>query len=144
MTSCSVRCADWNNQSDQQALRDIRYEVFVTEQNVPESLEWSDDQGNCVHAIAFDENGQAIGTARLDPDAHIGRMAVKSSQRGLGVGRALLRFLVEQAKSRGEKEVQLSAQTHAIEFYRQEGFEAFGPEFMDAGIPHRSMLKNLV
>jgi len=79
MTKCHVRLADWNNQEDQQALRDIRFDVFVSEQNVPESLEWTGDDGDYVHALAFDENAQPIGTARLDSDAHIGRMAVRST-----------------------------------------------------------------
>lgn len=143
MTRCNVRLADWHNTVDQEALRSVRFDVFVQEQKVPESLEWTGDDGDCVHALAFDNEGQVIGTGRLDPDSHIGRMAVRQSDRGLGAGRALLEFLVEQAKKRGDQEVLLSAQTHALEFYKREGFEAYGPEFMDAGIAHRAMLKML-
>ena len=144
MPKCNVRLADWHNEADQDALRSVRFEVFVQEQNVPESLEWTGDDGHCIHALAFNNEGQAIGTGRLDPDSHIGRMAVKQSDRGSGAGKALLQFLVEQAKQRGDKEVLLSAQTHAIKFYQREGFESYGPEFMDAGIAHRAMLKTLV
>ncbi len=143
MTKCNVRLADWHNTVDQTALRSVRFDVFVQEQKVPESLEWTGDDGDCVHALAFDGEGQIIGTGRLDPDSHIGRMAVRQSNRGLGAGRALLQFLVEEAKKRGDKEVLLSAQTHALVFYQREGFEAYGPEFMDAGIAHRAMLKML-
>lgn len=143
MTRYRVRLADWHNTEDQEALRCVRFEVFVQEQKVPESLEWTGDDGDCVHALAFDNEGQVIGTGRLDPDSHIGRMAVRQSDRGSGAGRALLQFLVEEAKQRGDKEVLLSAQTHALVFYQREGFEVYGPEFMDAGIAHRSMLKTL-
>ena len=143
MTKCSVRLADWHNPADQEALRSVRFDVFVQEQNVPEALEWTGDEGDCIHALAFDNEGQAIGTGRLDPDSHIGRMAVRQPGRGTGTGRALLQFLVDQAKQRGDKEVLLSAQTHALVFYQREGFEAYGPEFMDAGIAHRAMLKML-
>jgi len=143
MTEAKVRQANWHNGEDQSALRKIRYEVFVQEQNVPEELEWTGDDGHCIHALAFDATDQVIGTGRLDPDGHIGRMAVKSTSRGLGAGKALLVFLVEQARQRGDKEVQLNAQTHALAFYQREGFEAYGPEFQDAGIAHRAMIKTL-
>ena len=143
MTRCNVRLADWHSTIDQEALRTVRFEVFVQEQKVPESLEWTGDDGDCVHALALDHEGRVIGTGRLDPDSHIGRMAVRQSDRGSGAGRALLQYLVAHAKKRGDKEVLLSAQTHALAFYQREGFEAYGPEFMDAGIAHRAMLKML-
>ncbi len=140
---CTVRLADWRDTEHQEALRQIRYQVFVVEQNVPAELEWTGDDSDCVHALAYDADGLAVGTGRLDTDGHVGRMAVLSAQRGTGTGRALLQFLVQQARKRGDKEVILNAQTHAVGFYQREGFEAYGPEFMDAGIPHRAMLKTL-
>jgi len=142
--SCRVALANWHNEDEQNTLRQLRFEVFVQEQNVPEELEWTGDDGDCIHAIAFDNaSGNAIGTGRLDNDGHIGRMAVLKSARGSGIGRSLLKFLVQQAQKRGDREVQLNSQTHAMDFYKREGFEAYGPEFMDAGIPHRAMLKTL-
>lgn len=140
---CHVQLADWYQPEQQNILRSLRFEVFVQEQNVPEELEWTGEDGDCVHAIAYDNAGQAIGTGRLDNDGHIGRMAVLKSARGVGAGRSLLQFLIQQAKLRGDKEVHLNAQTHAMDFYKREGFEAYGPEFMEAGISHRAMLKTL-
>jgi predicted GNAT family N-acyltransferase len=35
--------------------------------------------------------------------------------------------------------VLLSAQVHAIGFYRAEGFETEGPVYEEAGIPHQGM-----
>ncbi|MEO0503034.1 MAG: GNAT family N-acetyltransferase, partial [Pseudomonadota bacterium] len=37
----------------------------------------------------------------------------------------------------------LGAQTHALSFYEKLGFEAFGPVYDDAGIPHRDMERAL-
>ena len=37
----------------------------------------------------------------------------------------------------------LHAQTSATGFYQRHGFHALGEEFMDAGIPHRYMERNL-
>jgi len=119
--------------------RPIREIVFVEEQGVARELEWDDKDANCDHAVAFDGNGRAIGTARLLPDARIGRMAVLKEWRGLGVGAALLRAMLARARDKGMTEVTLHAQTHAADFYRKFGFDARGDEFLEAGIPHVGM-----
>src|SRR3546814_19968327 len=78
---------------------------------------------NCGHAVAYDEQGRALGTGRLLPDAHIGRMAVRSGCRGAGVGSMLLAALIEEARRRHYMEVVLSAQLHAQDFYAGHGFK---------------------
>lgn len=114
----------------------IRREVFVVEQHVPEALELDELDAVCVHAVAYDEAGSAMGTGRLLPDAHIGRMAVLKPWRGRGVGAQLLLTLMEVAQHRGEREVVLSAQLSAQAFYARYGFQAEGDTYMDAGIEH--------
>jgi predicted GNAT family N-acyltransferase len=44
---------------------------------------------------------------------------------------------------RGLTAVDLHAQTHALGFYERLGYQAYGPEFPDAGIPHRAMRRDL-
>lgn len=121
----------------------IRMEVFVQEQKVP--LEEEVDAMDAVsdHAVAFDSTGAAIGTGRLLPDGHIGRMSVRKLARGLGVGSAILRALVERARKRNLHAVALHAQTHARDFYVQHGFVAEGDAFDEANIPHILMRRNL-
>jgi len=136
MTEFSVRRADWNR--DRETLREIRTRVFVEEQNVPPELEWDGLDERCVHMLAT-VNAVAIGTGRLTPDGHIGRMAVLADWRGRGVGKALLENLTNAAIERGDTSCQLNAQLTAIGFYERFGFSAHGDTFMDAGIPHRSM-----
>ena len=118
--------------------RRIRFAVFVDEQGVPAELEMDDMDARCLHALAF-EAGAAVGTGRLLPDGHIGRMAVMQPWRGRGVGAALLRRLIEAARERGDAEVLLSAQVHALAFYRAHGFRAHGEVYDEAGIPHQAM-----
>jgi len=120
----------------------VRMVVFVEEQRVPAELEMDERDAACVHAIAFDGE-RAIGTGRLLPDGHIGRMAVLKAFRGKGVGGEILEALVEAARRRGEREIVLSAQTHALAFYRAHGFEAFGAEYEEAGLPHQDMRRAL-
>ena len=123
--------------------RPIREIVFVEEQGVARELEWDDKDANCDHAVAFDGNGRAIGTARLLPDARIGRMAVLKEWRGLGVGAALLRAMLARARDKGMTEVTLHAQQQAADFYRRFGFREQGGEFQEAGIPHVEMRLHL-
>ena len=80
-----------------------------------------------------------MGTGRLLPDGHIGRMAVLPTARGQGVGSALLRSLMEEARRRGHPRAVLSAQTHAIPFYQRHGYSVIGQEYLDCGIPHVDM-----
>ncbi len=128
---------DWDTlQKDAQA---VRYAVFVVEQKIPAELEWDVMDDQSLHAVAYDAQQQAIGTGRLLPDGHIGRMAVLGSARNLGVGADILRLLMEQAKKRGDASVRLNAQQTAEKFYAREGFVRDGEIFMEAGIAHICM-----
>jgi predicted GNAT family N-acyltransferase len=121
----------------------IRFAIFVGEQNVPAGIELDEKDAECMHAVAFDEAGKAIGTGRLLPDGHIGRMAVVKEWRRRGVGALILNALIEEARKRGHKEVMLSAQLQAAEFYREHGFEAEGKVYQEAGILHQAMRRKL-
>lgn len=132
-----VRAAVWAR--DEEALRLIRFAVFVVEQRVPEDLEWDGIDARCEHAIAEDGAGSPVGCGRLLPDGHIGRMAVLREWRDRGVGGALLEHFIALARERGHAVARLNAQTRAIPFYEAHGFAATGDEFDDAGIPHRAM-----
>ncbi len=117
----------------------VRHAVFVEEQKVPAEIELDGFDPVSVHALAFDREGRVLGTGRLLPDGHIGRMAVLRRSRGTGVGSALLQALLQEARARGDRKVLLSAQAHAIPFYERFGFVAEGEEYDDAGIAHRMM-----
>jgi len=125
----------------------IRFEVFVAEQGVPREIELDEMDSSSLHALAREAGGRVVGTGRLLPAeteagravSHIGRMAVLREMRGRGVGAALLRALIGAARERGDAEIVLSAQTHAIGFYRAHGFREEGAQYMEAGIAHRSM-----
>ena len=120
----------------------IRFQVFVREQRVPAEIELDDMDAPSLHAIAF-ENEKAIGTGRLLPDGHIGRMAILKEWRRRGIGAAILKALIDAAERRGDREIVLSAQLHAVEFYRTHGFEPVGDVYEEAGIPHQAMVRAL-
>lgn len=140
LTPFTFRRADWDR--DCASVRKVREAVFVKEQNVPPELEWDGIDPKCVHIVA-EVNGVAIGTGRLLPDGHIGRMAVLPQWRGQGVGTVMLNMLLDIARKNGLKQIVLHAQSHALDFYTRAGCRPVGEEFMEAGIAHRQMIKVL-
>lgn len=136
----TVRLGSWDELS---ALASpIRFTVFVDEQKVPVELELDEFDPLSCHALAL-AGDEAIGTGRLLPDGHIGRMAVLAAWRGRGVGALLLQALIDEAKRRGMARVVLNAQTHALGFYARFGFVPEGEEYEEAGLPHRTMSRSL-
>lgn len=136
-----VHLLDWAQARGE--ARPIRETVFVEEQGVPLAIEMDEFDAISEHAIAIATGALAVGTGRLLPDGHIGRMAVLKAWRGQGIGARLLEVLVQRAIQRGFAEVILNAQTYAVPFYEKAGFIAEDAEFMDAGIPHIAMRRVL-
>ncbi|MBT2412173.1 GNAT family N-acetyltransferase [Streptomyces sp. ISL-12] len=149
-----VRVAE--DPADREACFAVRKEVFVAEQGVDEEIEYDAYDAVATHVLAVREDGVPLGTGRLltgdaaagktGGDAGVGslgRLAVTRAARGLGVGAALVRAIEDAARARGLTAVDLHAQTHALGFYERLGYTAYGPEFPDAGIPHRAMRRVL-
>ncbi|MDH6449287.1 MULTISPECIES: GNAT family N-acetyltransferase [unclassified Streptomyces] len=149
-----VRIAE--DPADRESCFAVRKEVFVGEQGVPEDIEYDAYDAVAVHVLAVREDGVPLGTGRLlygeaaagktggeVSVGSLGRLAVTREARGLGVGAALVAAVEDAARARGLTAVDLHAQTHALGFYERLGYEAYGPEFPDAGIPHRAMRRVL-
>lgn len=124
----------------------IRRAVFIEEQAVPAHEEVDGLDDTCLHYIMTDA-GAPIATARvlaMDHIAKIQRVAVLKERRGNGTGKALMRGLLKDLRANhGFASAKLGSQTHAIGFYESLGFVVEGPEYDDAGIPHRDMLRDL-
>lgn len=127
---------DWNTLGEAAGV--IRRIVFIEEQHVSQEEEWDGRDPDCLHFLAR-IGPRPVGTARLLPDGHIGRVAVLSDQRGNGIGLALMVAAIEAARDKELEGVELAAQLHALPFYEQFGFSAYGEVFMEAGIAHRNM-----
>jgi YbgC/YbaW family acyl-CoA thioester hydrolase len=140
-----VRLGTWDEIGREAQV--IRTAVFVQEQQIPADMEWDAADASCVHAVAYNRFGMALGTGRLlehSPGvAKIGRMAVLQILRGADIGRALLDALLDCARQRGEREVLLHAQSSAAGFYARAGFMTRGSPFEEAGIAHVEMVRAL-
>lgn len=127
---------------DMPAVFALRHEVFVVGQGVPAELELDELDAVSDHAVAL-VDGTVVGTGRLLPSATIGRMAVTEAARGSGIGAAVLECLEQRARERGFPVVELHAQVHAAGFYDKAGYTPYGEVYLEAGIEHLSMRKQL-
>ena len=119
----------------------IRRKVFVEEQNIPENIEMDDElvQSICVCAIL---NKQYVGTARYRETSSgikLERFAVLKEYRGLGVGKALVKFILDNLDQ--DRDIYLHAQEAVVDFYLLLGFKKVNDRFYEAEIPHWKMIK---
>ncbi len=140
-TGLQVRTGAWTLVGPQAA--EVRTRVFVQEQGIPAEMEWDEDDATALHAVVTGPPGQALGTGRLLQAApglaKIGRVAVLAECRGQGLGRLVMRTLMQAAADRGDREVVLHAQRSAEAFYCDLGFSPRGEPFDEVGIPHIEM-----
>ncbi len=132
--------------TDLAACRALRRTVFIEEQGVSEADEIDGLDGEATHLLAT-LAGTPAGSARLfvrGDTGKIGRVCVLAPHRGHGIGAALIRAAMDHFRTvPGVTLAKLGSQTHAIAFYEALGFTAIGPEYDDAGIPHRDMTCDL-
>ena len=120
---------------------ELRREVFIVEQNVPEDVERDDYDATATHVVAL-LDGNVVGVLRilfLSEHVKIGRVAVARAARGHGIATLLMNFAMAFARDRGETKFYLTAQTDKLALYEKLGFTAFGDEFQDGGMPHLAM-----
>ena len=123
----------------------LRRAVFIDEQGIPEAEEIDDLDAQALHVLGWIDD-QPVATARMFLDGangKIGRVCVLSQARGTGAGAAIMRGAIDVLRERGVRKIKLSSQSYAIPFYEKLGFVAYGPEYPDAGIPHRDMVLEL-
>jgi predicted GNAT family N-acyltransferase len=126
------------------ALREL---VFCGEQGVSIEEEHDGRDEDALHLVALDPaGGRVVGTLRVLRDgdvAKVGRVAVERSWRRRGIAARMLREALAQAERDGARTARLAAQIDAIALYEQAGFQIVSPEFLDAGIVHVWMSRDL-
>jgi len=125
----------------------IRKKVFVEEQNVSLEEEIDQYEEDATHFLLYSDQDQPIGAGRfrvIDEFGKVERICVLTEQRGTGAGKHIMESIEAYAHEAGINKLKLNAQTHAIPFYEKLGYEIVSEEFLDAGIPHRTMVKTLM
>lgn len=140
LNQVKIKRVTWQNAENE--LRAVRTPVFIEEQFVTHEFEWDEIDADAVHLLAKFEN-QPIACLRIIDFQKIGRMAVLKHWRGMGLGTTLLLAAIKICKKHGSKYIYLSAQTHAIDFYKKAGFKQISDEYCDVDIPHVDMQLDL-
>lgn len=132
-------------EKEKQQIQKVRKTVFVDEQNVPIEEEIDGHEESSIHFLCqVDE--QAIGAGRLRFESDYGkleRICVLKPFRGQSYGKQIIQAIENEIKQQNVHNAKLGAQTHAISFYENLGYEIVSDVFMDAGIPHVMMKKSL-
>ncbi|MCA1056704.1 GNAT family N-acetyltransferase [Rossellomorea aquimaris] len=124
---------------------EIRKNVFVHEQNVPLEEEIDRFEDESTHFVLYDgDSPKGAGRFRLvNGTGKIERICVLRDMRGKGAGREIMKAIEQYAKTQSISTLKLNAQTYAIPFYEGLGYVVVSEEFMDAGIPHKTMVKTI-
>jgi predicted GNAT family N-acyltransferase len=132
-----------SSDAEMEAVYQVRREVFVREQGLTRTVYDEPDDRESVHVVA-QSNGRILGVGRLTfvrDEGQIAWLAVLETFRRTGAGKALMNHLLEIAAERPVQYVTLNAQTHALGFYEQFGFEPIGRRFHMSQIEHQYMVK---
>ncbi|OCA84230.1 GNAT family N-acetyltransferase [Bacillus sp. FJAT-27225] len=134
-----------SSEKEKQDAFSVRKTVFIEEQHVPEEEEIDQYEDACAHFVLYD-GANPVGAGRfrvIDDYGKVQRICVLKDARGTGAGSAIMNKIEEYAKTQGVKKLKLDAQVHAIPFYSRLGYEVVSEEFLDAGIPHKTMVKKI-
>jgi len=133
------------NEKELEDAFSVRRTVFIDEQEVPEEEEIDQYEGDAVHFVSYQEDSPiAAGRFRVvEGYGKVERICVLKSARKTGAGKAIMKKIEAYAIEKGLHKLKLNAQTHAIPFYAGLGYEAVTEEFLDAGIPHKTMIKKI-
>jgi predicted GNAT family N-acyltransferase len=123
----------------------LRLEVFCGEQGVTFEGDRDGRDDEALHLVAVED--EVLGTCRMlieaGGTAKFGRLCVRSSARGRGIGAALLEAAEREARAAGAVRIGMHAQTDALELYRRAGYTPYGERFDEEGIEHLGMEKHL-
>lgn len=124
----------------------LRIDTFVTEQKitVPE-LDDQDLQAIHVYLLNADKTC-ALAVCRIfkeDGKWLLGRVAVAKEARGQHLGSKMICQVHEYLRKRNVKRIYCHAQWQAKPFYDFLGYQIEGKPFMEAGVKHISMYKEL-
>ncbi|GAB3069262.1 GNAT family N-acetyltransferase [Virgibacillus ainsalahensis] len=132
------------NEEKEQAFN-IRMQVFVEEQKVPADEELDEQDATAIHFIGY-QDGEPVAASRLRFVGDYGkleRICVLKKERGKSYGSDLIQTMENEIRKHGYQKAKLNGQIHAEKFYQNLGYETVSGEFMDAGIPHVAMIKQL-
>jgi ElaA protein len=137
------------NTTELYEILQLRSEVFVVEQDcVYQDVDGKDQKALHVYGI---KNNKIVGYTRIFKpgyyfdNASIGRVVVAASERKYGYGHHLMKASINTIQTYFKvDEITISAQVYLKKFYESHGFIKVGEEYLEDGIPHIRMDRNLL
>lgn len=123
----------------------IRKAVFVTEQNISLVDEFDKLNELSEHVLVC-HHEQPVGTGRVrwvDDFGKLERICILEPYRKLDLGKIMIKSLEEIVEEKGRSRVTLHGQTQAENFYKELGYQTSSSKFMEEGISHIVMIKEL-
>lgn len=118
-----------NNPKQLSEALDLRREVFIREQEIPEELEMDGKEEISIHVGIF-KDGVLIACGRLTPvnstEAVLSRIAVSKASRSQGLGLKVVKSLEKEARLNGFKKLTLKPHSYLEQFYHNLGYEKVG------------------
>lgn len=129
----TVTQIDWDTGSEQ--LHQLRERVYVLERQLSASLVFDDKDKTAFHVIAIDSENNPIATARITNKGEIGRFAVRTNYRSLGLYKAIFAKLVDVAKANNLRTISVCCNLQIVDDLTLQGFTPQGRVYMEGGIP---------
>ena len=122
----------------------IRKQVFIEEQSVPYEIEMDDYDDEAIHFIALlDDVPIGCARIRLNKSVKLERVAILKDYRNQGFGTKLTNYLIGHCRKKGCKKIHIHSQLYVRDFYKKFGFIETGDVFLEAGIEHVAMYREL-
>jgi predicted N-acetyltransferase YhbS len=125
---------------------ELRFRVLREPLGHPRSAVLFPFESESLHLVAV-EDGEVRGCVLFHPEnersGRLFQMAVRPELQGKGVGAKLVRRLEEELSRRGFTHVHLHARAQVVPFYERLGYEVYGEPFVEVGVPHRHMQRDL-
>ena len=128
-------------------LLKLRSEVFVVEQKCI-FLDLDNNDQKAYHTIGYIDD-EVVATTRLfdknimyDGYQSIGRVVGSRRHRGLGIGKALMQYSIQECERLfGKGPIKIGAQLYLKKFYNEQGFEQSGDVYLEDEIDHIPMIR---
>lgn len=145
MNTISVGLIEYDSEQYMESV-ELRQAVLRTPLGLKFTKENMVNDANELHVAASD--GQSIVGILLlrplsDDTFKMRQVAVKSNLQSQGIGKQLVEYSETLAKSMGVSTIELNARKVSLDFYLGLNYKQVGEQFLEIGIPHFKMIKNL-
>jgi ribosomal protein S18 acetylase RimI-like enzyme len=142
-----ISCIDPRTDARYAEELELRYRVLRAPIGRSRAEVTAPDDLEALHVIAQESDAASplVGCVRFDfASGRLRGMAVDPMRQRQGIGQRLVRALEAQVQRRGVREITLHARATAVGFYERLGYRVRGEPFVEVGLEHREMIKELI